>query len=114
MEYFKLRVEISARKMYRNTPIWGWGAGLKVCFQPLKVISPTASWIRWFMQVYAGVGVVSDLNCLMYCTICARLILSAKPPIQFRNRCAERNHSGRYTDSEQSVDRLNHWCQAPS
>ncbi len=27
---------------------------LKVGSQFLKVISPTASWIRWCMQVYAG------------------------------------------------------------
>ncbi len=27
--------------------------GLIVGFQPLMVISPTASWIRWCMQVYA-------------------------------------------------------------
>ena len=31
---------------------------LKVVFQPFMVISPTASWIRWCMQVYASVGVV--------------------------------------------------------
>ena len=34
----------------------GWekrGIRLKVGFQPLKVISPTASWIWWCMQVYA-------------------------------------------------------------
>ncbi len=34
----------------------GWNR-LKVAFQPLKVISLTASW--WYMQVYAGVGVAS-------------------------------------------------------
>ncbi len=31
----------------------GGGVGLIVGFQPLMVISPTASWIRWCMQVYA-------------------------------------------------------------
>ncbi len=29
------------------------GVRLIVGFQPLMVISPTASWIRWCMQVYA-------------------------------------------------------------
>ncbi len=32
---------------------------LKVFFQPLMGIAPTASWIRWCMQVYASVGVAS-------------------------------------------------------
>ncbi len=31
----------------------GGGIRLIVGFQPLMVISPTASWIRWRMQVYA-------------------------------------------------------------
>ncbi len=35
------------------------GIKLKVGFQSLKVISPTAGWILWCMQVNAGVGVVS-------------------------------------------------------
>ena len=30
------------------------GVKLIVGFQPLIVISPTASWIRWCMQVHAG------------------------------------------------------------
>ncbi len=34
----------------------GWVIRLKVAFQPLKIISPTASWVR---LVYVGVGVVS-------------------------------------------------------
>ncbi len=34
------------------------GIRLKVGFQPLIVISPAASWIRWCMQVYVGVFVV--------------------------------------------------------
>ncbi len=37
----------------------GGGGRLKVGFQSLKILSPTASWIRWCMQVYVGVGVVS-------------------------------------------------------
>ncbi len=38
----------------------GWvESGLKSDFNPLMVISPTASWVRWCMQVYAGVSVVS-------------------------------------------------------
>ncbi len=42
-------------------PCWlrSGGGGGKVGVQPLKIISPTASWIRWCMQVYAGVGVVN-------------------------------------------------------
>ena len=35
------------------------GIRLKVGFQSLMVISPTASGIQWSIQVYAGVGVVS-------------------------------------------------------
>ncbi len=37
------------------------GVKLKLRFKPLMVIYPTASWIRWCIQVYAGVhvGVVS-------------------------------------------------------
>ncbi len=31
----------------------GGGIRLIVGFQPLMVISPTASWIQWRMQVYA-------------------------------------------------------------
>ena len=41
-------------------PLWGGGGGgirLNVGFQPLKVISPTASWIWSCMQVYAGIGI---------------------------------------------------------
>ncbi len=43
--------------------LMGWlgGMGLKVGFQPLKMRSQTTSWIRWCMQVYAGVGVVGEL-----------------------------------------------------
>ncbi len=69
----------------------GWGIRLIVGFQPLIVISPTASWIRWCMQVYAWWFNV-DLSCLGR-TIYARQFLGAKPPIQFRHRWAERNHS---------------------
>ncbi len=47
--------------------IWGYGGkgGIRliVGFQPLMVISPTASWIRWCMQVYAWRFNV-DLSCL--------------------------------------------------
>ncbi len=45
--------------LYRGVCVWG-GGGIRliVGFQPLVVISPTASWIRWCMQVYAGVCVV--------------------------------------------------------
>ncbi len=32
---------------------------LKVGFQSLNVMSSTASWIRWCMQMYAAVGVAS-------------------------------------------------------
>ncbi len=35
-----------------TVPVGGW-IRLIVGFQPLMVISPTASWIRWCMQVYA-------------------------------------------------------------
>ena len=36
----------------------GGGVRLKVGFQPLKVIAPTASLIRWCIKVYACVYVV--------------------------------------------------------
>ncbi len=40
-----------------STYHWGEGMGVEirliVGFQPLMVISLTASWIRWCMQVYA-------------------------------------------------------------
>ncbi len=69
----------------------GW-IGLIVGFQPLMIISTTASWIRWCVQVYA-----CDLmwTCLVLGrTIYARQFWGAKPPTQFRHRWAERNHSG--------------------
>ncbi len=78
----------------------GWSR-LIVGFQPLMVISPTASWIRWRMQVYAWCNVY--LSCLggpnktgpHGGTIYARQFLGAKLPIQFRHcdRWVERNHS---------------------
>ncbi len=75
------------------THIFGVGGGgirLIVGFQPLMVISQTASWIRWCMQVNAWWFNV-DLSCLGR-TIYARQFLGAKPPIQVRHRWAERNH----------------------
>ncbi len=35
------------------------GIRFKVCFQTVEIISPTANWIRWCMQAYAGVGVMN-------------------------------------------------------
>ncbi len=70
--------------------VGGW-IRLIVGFQPLMVISPTAGWIRWCMQVYAW-WCKMNLSCLGR-TIYARHFLGAKPPIQFRHRWAERNHS---------------------
>ncbi len=37
----------------RSSTVWGRWIRLIVGFQPLMVISLTASWIRWCMQVYA-------------------------------------------------------------
>ncbi len=60
------------------------GIRLIVGFQPLMVISLTASWIRWCMQVYACnlcgpvLFVPNDLRPTVF--------LGAKPPIQFRHR----------------------------
>ncbi len=71
--------------------VGGW-IKLIVGFQPLMVISPTASWIRWCMQVYVHVWVNVDLSCLGR-TIYTRQLLGAKSPIQFRHRWAEMNHS---------------------
>ncbi len=45
-------------RLISNQRCW-WVGGwimLIVGFQPLMVISPTASWIRWCMQVSSGVG----------------------------------------------------------
>ncbi len=39
--------------------VGGWVIELTVGFQPLMDLSRTASWVRWCMQVYAGVGVVN-------------------------------------------------------
>ncbi len=69
----------------------GGGVRFIIGFQPLMVLSPTASWIWWCMQVYAFWSNV-DLSCLGR-TIYARQFLGVKPPIQFRHRCAEMNHS---------------------
>ncbi len=69
-----------------------WGGGwirLTVGFQPLMVISPTASWIRWCMQVYAWWFNV-DLSCLGR-TICARqfggatIYTDSEPPSRMPN-----------------------------
>ncbi len=78
-----------------------WGVNRPIVgFQLLMVISPTARWIRWCMQVY-GLWFNVDLSCLSR-TISARQLLGAKPPNQFRHRWAERNHS----------DHL-YWLRAP-
>ncbi len=54
-------------------------------------ITDCISWIQWCMQVYAWWFNV-DLSRLGP-TIDAWQFLGAKPPIQFRHRWAERNHS---------------------
>ncbi len=86
------RIQILHREKYnkRGTRREG-GIRIIVGFQPLMVISPTASWIRWCMQGYAWWFNV-DQSCLGR-TIYARQFLGAKPPIHFHHRCAERNHS---------------------
>ncbi len=68
-----------------------WGGVNQAYSQPLMVISPTASWIRWCMQVYA-------CELMWTCLVWAERstpdsFLGAKPPIQFRHRWAEMNHS---------------------
>ena len=70
---------------------WGWVNQAYSRLSTTHGISPTASWIRWCMQVYAWWFNV-DLSCLGR-TIYAWQFLGAKPPIQFRHRWAERNHS---------------------
>ena len=60
---------------------------LIVGFQPFMVISPTASWIRWCMQVYAW-WLNVDLSCFGR-TIYAVQFWGAKPPIQFCHRWAK-------------------------
>ncbi len=81
------RLQIDRVRLIRR----GGGIRLIVGFQPLMVISPTASWIRWCMQVYAWWFNV-DLSCLGR-TIYVRQFLGAKPPIQFHHRWTERNHT---------------------
>ncbi len=74
----------------KDKAIFGGGVRLIVGFQPPMVISPTASWIRWCMQVYAW-----WFNVGLYCLgqTLGQTILGAKSPIQFRHWWAERNHS---------------------
>ncbi len=81
----------AAAKTEFDCRVGGW-IRLIVGFQLHMVISPTASWIRWCMQVYT-LWFNVDLSCLGR-TIYARQFLDTKPPIQFRHRWAERNHSG--------------------
>ncbi len=77
--------------------VWEGGGGwirLIVGFQPLRVISPDHPPYVGFGGVYVGVCVwlKVDLSCFGR-TIYAQQFLGAKPPIQFRHRWAERNHS---------------------
>ena len=70
----------------------GEGVRLKVCFQSLKIISPTASWIQWPMQVPRVCMWWVNLDLfLLRRTIYARQFASAKP--------LWRNHSAHYTYS---------------
>ncbi len=50
-------IESKASRTLGGVCVGGWVGGgwirLLVGFQPLMVISPTARWIRWCMQVYA-------------------------------------------------------------
>ncbi len=88
---------------------------LIVGFQPIMVISPAASWIRWCMQVNAWWFNV-DLSCLGR-MIYARKFLGAKPPIQFRHRWAERNSDSGlrpFILTEPPSRMLNSLCQARS
>ncbi len=80
---------------------WEW-IRLIVGFQPLMV----ESWIRWCMQVNAWWFNV-DLSCLGW-TIYARQFLGAEPPIEFRHRSSERNHSDHlyWRRAAQSVAKL--------
>ncbi len=94
---------------YHNHARGGGGIRLIVGFQPIVVISLTVSWIRWCMRVYAWWW-NEDLSCLGH-TIYARQFLGAKPPIQFRHRWAERNHSDHLYWLQAA---LTHYCQAPS
>ncbi len=77
----------------------GGGIRLKIVFQPLKIISPTASWIWRCMQVEVW-WVRLDPSCLGR-TIYTQQCLGAKPPTQFHHMWAERNHPDHYTGSEQ-------------
>ncbi len=49
LQYFQFLFQVS-KLIYKNAVIGG--IRLIVGFQPLMAISPTASWIRWCMQVY--------------------------------------------------------------
>ncbi len=56
--------------------------GVKVGFKPLKIISLTASWIQWCMQVYEGVGVVILIwTCLVWADDLRPTETERKPPV---------------------------------
>ena len=66
-----------------NTDNWEGGIRLKVGFQPLMVISPTASWTRWCMQGYAVVGVAR--GCSEYIWTCLVWAERSTPDIRPKN-----------------------------
>ncbi len=66
---------------------------LIVGFQPLMVISPTASWIRQCTHVCRCMRVSWYGPVLFGPHDLRPTVLGAKPPIQFRHRWAGRNHS---------------------
>ncbi len=102
-EYFNMFKTGSSPCMKNATEAAGGGRGrggirLIVGFQPLMVISPTASWIRWCTQVYAWWFNV-DLCCLGR-TIYARQFWVQIH--QFNSTTGEQNGITQtiYTDSE--------------
>ncbi len=53
--------ELLLLQHFQSKNTWGGGVvgiRLKVSFQPFRVASTAAIWIRWCLQVYADVGVV--------------------------------------------------------
>ncbi len=75
----------------------GW-IRLIVGFQPLRVISPTPSWIRWCMQVFVNV----DLSCLGRTNYARQLWV---PSHQFNSATGEQKRITQtiYTDYEPPI-----------
>ena len=104
---------VHGRRTFLN---WGRGGGvrLKVGHHPLKVISPTASWIRWRMQVYAGVCGDLMWTCLVWAND-LRLTVFGVPSHRLNSATGEQKGVSQTIALTPSlpVGCLTHLCQAP-